>query len=223
MADYFDRPIFVVGLPRSGTSLIAGCFQACGAWTGTTIAGTEANPKGFYEHSRIREGVVKRILLQLQCDPLGVRMLPQKNLNIQIPGLKKIIKQIIEDDGYNHSRPWLYKDAKLTLLWPVFAQHFPDASWVIVRRNEQDIIDSFLRTSFMKQHSQSTEFWKRFAAEYLQRISLLMDSGATCHEIWPDAMLQGDFNRFRELLNAQQLSFNKRALREFISPEYWHA
>ena len=223
MIDYFDRPIFIVGLPRSGTSLIAGCFQICGAWTGTTIPGTEANPKGFYEHSLIREGIVKRILVQLQCDPLGVRKLPHKDLNIQIPGLKKALNQIVEDDGYKRDRPWLYKDAKLTLLWRLFSQNFPDAIWIIVKRNERDIIDSFLRTSFMMQHSKDPEFWQCFVDEYMQRIKMLMNSGATCYEIWPDTIMQGDFSRFRELLETLGLSFDEKALGEFISPKFWHA
>ena len=122
MIDYFDRPIFVVGLPRSGTSLVAGCLQACGAWTGTTVPGTEANPKGFYEHAQIREGVVKRMLVQLQCDPLGVRKLTPVDLKVRVPELKSVIRQIVDADGYHHDRPWLYKGAKLTLLWPIFSR-----------------------------------------------------------------------------------------------------
>lgn len=221
MVNYFDRPIFIVGLPRSGTSTIAGCFQACDVWTGTTIPGSEANPKGFFEHSRIREDIVKRILVHLQCDPLGVRKLPGKDFNFQIPDLRNIIHQIVEEDGYKNDRPWLYKDAKLTLLWPIFAQSFPDANWVIVRRSERDIIDSCLRTSFMKQHSKEPEFWQRFVDEYMQRITMLMNSGAIFHEIWPDTLMQGDFSCFRELLEKLGLSLDEKAMREFISPEFW--
>ena len=36
-----DKPIFVLGLARSGTSLIAGALKTCGAWLGRTVPGTE--------------------------------------------------------------------------------------------------------------------------------------------------------------------------------------
>lgn len=166
---------------------------------------------------------MKRILAHMQCDPLGVRKLPLKDLNIQIPGLREILSQIIEGDGYQFDRPWLYKDAKLTLLWPIFAHNFPDASWIIVRRSEQDIIDSCLRTSFMKQHSKDPKFWQRFVDEYMQRIKLLMTSEATFHELWPDTLLKGDWSVFRDLLEKLELSFDEKALRRFISPKLWHA
>ena len=45
-------PILITGLPRSGTSLTAGCLHACGAWVGDTV-------KGLYENEAVREKVVK--------------------------------------------------------------------------------------------------------------------------------------------------------------------
>ena len=77
MYNYFDSPIFVLGLPRSGTSLITGSLSICGAWIGSTFPGDANNPEGFFEHITIRENVTKNILKQLLgCDPLGVRKLP---------------------------------------------------------------------------------------------------------------------------------------------------
>ncbi len=167
MTDYFNSPIFILGLPRSGTSMIAGALGICGAWTGTTVPGDKAsNPKGFFEHVVIRERVIKSLLSYVGCDPLGVRKLPPVDLPGEVDGLADMIKTILEKDGYKFDRHWLYKDAKLTLLWPVFLKAFPDAKWLIVKRDEESFINSCLRTHFMKQHSVDRAFWKKFAEEY---------------------------------------------------------
>lgn len=121
MQDYFSEPIFILGLPRSGTSMIAGSLGICGVWTGETVpACSVSNPKGFFEHTIIREQVIKKLLIQIGCDPLGVRKLPSVDIQGEIQGLTDIIKGILERGGYKNNQPWLYKDAKLTLLWPYF-------------------------------------------------------------------------------------------------------
>ena len=51
----FSRPIFVVGLPRSGTSLVAGLLEEFGAWTGETVPGTGENPNGFLKMAKFEK------------------------------------------------------------------------------------------------------------------------------------------------------------------------
>jgi hypothetical protein len=223
MQEYFNKPIFVIGLPRSGTSMIAGSLGICGAWTGSTVpgGGTE-NPKGFFEHAAIRELVIKKILKDLGCDPLGVRILPPFDLQIEVIDLADIIKSLVEKDGYKNDRPWLLKDAKLTLLWPIFRKAFPDATWIVVRRDEEGFINSCLRTSFMKQHSQDRAFWKNYAEEYRVRIDALIDSGANVLEISSPEVISGNFDHFREVVSRLGLVFNEDGLKKFISPDFWH-
>jgi hypothetical protein len=223
MQEYFNHPIFVLGLPRSGTSMIAGSLGICGAWTGSTVpgGGTE-NPKGFFEHAAIRELVIKKILKDLGCDPLGVRKLPPIDLQIEIFGLANIIKNIIEKDGYKHDRPWLLKDAKLTFLWPIFKKAFPDATWLVVRRDEEGFINSCMRTSFMRQHSQDRAFWKNYAEEYRVRIDALIDSGADVLEVSAPDVIRGNFDQLGKVVSRLGLEFRGNELKEFISPSYWH-
>ncbi len=71
--------------------------------------------------------------------------------------------------------PWLYKDARLTLIWPLYKKAFPGATWLVVRRDEEGFVNSCLRTDFMKQHSQNRKFWKKFAQEYEIRINALKE------------------------------------------------
>jgi len=223
MQDYFNSPIFVLGLPRSGTSMIAGSLGICGAWTGSTVpGGGPENPKGYFEHTVIREHVTKKILTNLGCDPLGVRNLPPIDLQIEVPRLAQVIQEILERDGYKHDNPWLLKDAKLTLLWPIYKRAFPGATWLVVRRDEEGFINSCLRTYFMKQHSQNRDFWKKFAEEYRLRINALINSGANVLEISSPDVVNGQFENLKEVVSRLGLTYREKELKEFISPAYWH-
>ena len=222
--DYTDKPIFVLGLARSGTSLIAGALERCGAWLGRTVPGTGSeNPKGFFEHIMLREYINKKILLNLRCDELGVQTMPDLGNLPDMPNISKLIKQIIRAEGYKENRRWLFKDAKLILLWPIYKKAFPNAQWIIVRRNEEDIIRSCLRTFFMAQHSKEHAFWKRWADEYLFRLEKLKESGVWWREIWPHDLVRGDLSVLSQIVHDLELQWNEPEVANFISPAHWHA
>jgi len=219
----FNSPIFVLGLPRSGTSLIAGSLKICGAWLGDTVPGGGVeNPRGFFENIFLREQINKKILDALQVDPLGVQSLPDIDKLPPVEGLETMIKQALETNGYDHAQPWLFKDAKLTLLWPAYMNVFPNAHWVIVRRDPEHIISSCLNTSFMKKHSNDPKFWASWIAEYLSRLEDLKIATNKYTEIWTSPIINGDFSDLKKLSNTLQLSWNDAEIANFINPDYWH-
>lgn len=203
--------------------MVAGAFSLCGAWTGKTVpGGGPENPRGFFEHIIIRERVVKQMLMQLGCDPLGVQKLPPIDLKGGVDGLSDLLRRIVESEGYANDRPWLYKDAKLTLVWPYFRHAFPDAKWILVRRDDEGFINSCLKTGFMNQHSDRPGFWKQFAQEYRRRIDALKATGADMLEVFSPDLIKGDYDGLETVLKEVGLEFNRQALDEFISPDYWH-
>ena len=222
MTGSFDSPIFVTGVPRSGTSLVAGALGMGGAWLGRTVPGNQFNPQGFFEHSMIREKVVKPLLQGLQCDPLGVQRLPVLAQLPRVDNLRAICRSLLEAEGYSDGARWLYKDAKLSLLWPLFADAFSGAHWVIVRRKSDDIVRSCIRTDFMAQHSSDENLWIKWVEHYNQRLELLLSSGNDCSEIWPQHLVQGDFSTLEQLMSRLGLDWDEQRIREFILPGAWH-
>ena len=221
--DYFNTPIFVLGLPRSGTSLIAGILEICGTWLGNTVPGGGVeNPKGFFENIYLREQVNKKILSSLGADTLGVKRLPALESLPPVNGLKPVIRSGLEENGYDYSRPWLFKDAKLTLLWPIYHSAFPNAHWIIVRRDTKHIIASCLNTSFMKTHSRDHQFWAQWADEYLARLDALKSSQCTWSEIWTPKIINGEFDELATLVQQLDLQWRTKAVQQFINPHYWH-
>jgi tetratricopeptide (TPR) repeat protein len=218
-----DRPIFILGVPRSGTSMVAGLLNVCGAWAGKTVPGGAVNPRGFFEHIILREKVNKKILSSLNCDPLGVKKLPALDLLPGIPDLSGIVKQVIRSEGCPEDRPWLFKDAKLSLIWPIYKSAFPSARWIIVRRKNEDIVRSCLKTNFMVQHSTDPLFWSRWIDAYLDRLDTLKKTGVWWREIWPHDVVSGNLGVLHQLIDELGLIWEENNIRDFILPGSWHA
>ncbi len=221
--DHWDRPILVTGLPRSGTSLVAGLLAESGAWVGRTVPGGPPNPRGFFEHVALREGVNKGILRALGADPLGVRRLPAPDELLPVDNLRQTVHRILREEGYDGTRPWLFKDAKLTLLWPLWAQAFPQARWVIVERPVDDVIRSCQRTHFMAQHGLDEGQWRAWAEAYQRRLQALRAGVAWWRNLASHPLARGETAPFAALAEALGLRPDPARIRAFILPESWHA
>ena len=222
-SDLMARPVLVTGIPRSGTSLVAGCLHACGAWTGQTQLGNKSNPDGFFENVVIREQILKPLLLQSGADPLGVRKLPSLSELPNQPLLGGQVLQLLFMQGYDGGARWLCKEPKLTLLWPVWRLAFPWARWVIVRRRSDDIVESCLRTDFMRQHSQDPEFWEDWVRAYEQRLDILKVSGVQWREVEAAQLVSEGAASLRSLVDDLGLEWNGAKVSELIKPRHWHA
>ena len=209
---WIDTPVFILGLPRSGTSMVAGLLRLSGLWLGTTVPGGVAeNRMGFFENIVLREQVTKPILARLGCDPLGVRSLPRLDRLPDGAGLRPVVEQAICSEGYRGERPWGYKDAKTTLLWPLWRQAFPGAVFLIVKRDPEEVIQSCMRTGFMQQHSRDPQFWRRFVAEYESRLTQLHNSGARVLPVNSGEVVRGDLSNLCLVIEQLELKCDVEA------------
>jgi hypothetical protein len=215
-------PILVTGCARSGTSMVAGCLRACGAWTGDTIGPAPENLKGFVEHLTLRETVLKPTLRALRADTRGVKPLPSA-ASVKRAATKEAaakfradVQAVIQANGY-HGGPWLYKDAKLSYLWPLVNRAFPKAFWIIVHRDSSDVVDSCLRTNFMRHHSLEPEFWLDWYAKTWER---LVDLGATVGSrgaiVGSASLVKGERVLLAEICDKTGLEYNQDAVDEWI-------
>ncbi len=230
--DTFDQPIFITGLPRSGTSMVAGLLAQAGIWVGSTIEGGPSNPKGFFEHEQIREVVIKGILRSLGCDPLGVGKLPPPDLVDEVNfnagsgspiSLRNFIHQTLLKDGYPEGQRWAYKEPKLSLLWRFFHASFPKATWLIVERQTESVIRSCLNTHFMRQHSPDEAFWRELTDAYALRLQQLKE--ATSTRVWTlssDRLMTGDTSELKNFFDFADLEFRPELVDGFIDRDHWH-
>lgn len=215
-----QRPILITGCARSGTSMVAGVVNICGAFGGRTGPGNRYNAKGLFENQRIR-AIDKQYLTSIGMDPKGQKPLPN-TLQLPIPGdWRRRIENAIIEDGYKDG-PWFYKGARNCLTWPVWHSAFPTAKWVIVRRRSADIADSCLKTSFMNAYN-TYEGWIQWINHHERCFVEMIHAGLQVKEVWPERMVKGDYGQMRELIEWLGLTWNDKAVKDFIEPKLWKA
>lgn len=158
-------PILIVSAPRSGSSLLSYILSCEGVQCGITKEGDEYNPNGYFENLQIRELVIRH-LHKNDVDKLGKRYQPI-NLDFSQEEAELFRNNVIasmKSQGVDISKPWLFKDPKIALVWKLFAQAFPNAKWVLLHRRVDDILNSFRRAKFMDAYKDTTEW-----LEYLDR------------------------------------------------------
>ena len=232
MDNRMPAPILITGCARSGTSLIAGSINICGAFGGLMSGPNKSNPKGMFENHRIREQVTKPYLRGLGVDPLGQWPLPDLDKLVIPTDWRRQVEQVFLEEGYL-SGPWMYKGAKMVLFWPIWHYAFPNARWVIVRRHKQDIVESCIKTGFMRAFGNSQirnsvgviderDGWTWWVEQHLARFREMQDAGLNIKVVWTERMIQGDYQGLYETIEWLGLEWNSKVL-EFIDPKLWKA
>jgi len=218
-----EAPILITGAARSGTSMTAGIIHQCGAFGGTMSGPTPSNRRGMFENAVIRNGIVKPYLANvLNVDPMGQYPLPDISRLVRMPGLRKSIENIMWKQGYTGG-PWFYKGAKMCLFWPVWHEAFPNAKWIIIRREDADVVNSCMRTGFMRRH-RDPESWQGWLDEHKIRFGEMIAAGLQVREVWPSRFISGDFRSIKDTVeNYCGLKWNAGAVSRFVEPALWRA
>lgn len=225
---YYETPILICGAARSGTSMVAGLFQRQGAWIGETVKGAPENPKGFFENKRIRDGVVKTMMATMGYDVHGRNPIPREALEtaMTVEQFRYLVGKSLEYDGYLNNIPWLYKECKLALMWPIWKTSYPNARWVLVKRNRKDNIESLMRTRFMHHNSKPGErdeaFWDNWIDRYYQGMEEIKESGVEYYEVDTDKIISGDFDGIKQVCEVSDLSFSEEQCKQFVDERYWN-
>lgn len=233
-------PILITGCARSGTSLTAGIIHLCGAFGGITSPGTRNNAKGMFENNRIRENVVKPFLRTYGVDPMGQYPLPSAGTFSYDPQFwqgigpvwRQRIKSVLVKEGYNGKQKVFYKGAKACLMWRVWDCAFPDAKWVITQRPIGDIVDSCMRTNFMRAFrnpqtqrlvgaKNEQEGWTWWVREHEDKFKQMAVEGLNIHFAYPDEIINGDFERIEKTINWLGLEWDKEKVLSFVKPSLW--
>jgi len=224
------EPILITGAARSGTSLVAGAINICGAFGGDMSGPNKNNRKGMFENAKVRNTIVKPYLRDLGVDPLGQFPLPNVSALLIPSDWRNRIEQVIIQEGYNGG-PWFYKGAKMCLMWPVWNYAFPNAKWIIVRRRTGDIVNSCLKTGFMRAFKNRNfqkmvnakderEGWIWWIRQHEKRFVEMIEAGLNCKIVWPERMVSGDYSQMMEVLDWLRIPWNSEVM-SFVEPKLW--
>lgn len=216
---FLDTPILVVGAPRSGTSLLTGILEQCGAWLGTTVPGNEPNPNGYFENELLRD-LNKQVLADLGWDPLGVDPLPQSNPP-EFSTFRDAVVHRLRLQGYTGQAPWAFKCVKTPLMWRLWHNAFPQAQWIVVRRDPKEVVQSMLRSSFFQSRGHDQAWWEQWLLRFNEYFSDLTSIVSSFREISMASCIHGDVTKLQTLITDLGLTWNEVNARTFIDPTLW--
>jgi hypothetical protein len=146
------RGIIVLGMHRSGTSLVANLLHSWGAYGGDKdilAQADESNQQGYWEHSPLVEfnqELLKSISADWFIPPDGTS---QKVLETRhsVPAYRCKAQQLI-DAMQERNIHWMWKDPRLALLLPFWKQIWGDVLYVIVIRHPFETAISLKKRNF---------------------------------------------------------------------------
>jgi len=135
-----NKVLVILGMHRSGTSLITQWLQACGLPIGDTLLGPETgNDEGHFED-------VDFVNLHRQL--LVNRQLPDTGLcNNEVSALteteEQTVQAIIDEKNSKHEQ-WAWKDPRTCLFLDAYRKLVPGARYVIILRDYRAVVSSLL-------------------------------------------------------------------------------
>lgn len=139
----FERqPLIILGMHRSGTSLLASWLRCCGLFIGQQLmpAGV-GNKKGHFEDEQFVK--LHRLLLRENTYPWQRWS--------RLPEFKQATTVLLSTVLTRHQQPWGWKDPRTCLFIDKWHQVFPDARAVVIFRKPEDVVDSLIRREFAAQ------------------------------------------------------------------------
>lgn len=216
-----NAPIIITEIPRSGADMVATALSACGVWIGDGVE--RDGDRSRFWNKEIQTQLVRPMLRGMNADVVGIQRFPDlKQCQDVAPFAsatwRKRIEEIIRSQGYSDG-PWAYMASDAAMLWPVWVKAFPDAQWVIVRRNTEKIIASCLKDAFHgTPHDQTTlEAWIR---RFEGRFSKIREQEKV-REIWPADFIHGLFSSLKALVTGLGLEWNESDVQSALTPVLW--
>jgi hypothetical protein len=198
--DRLNTPVFVTGIERSGSSIIAKIISLCGAFTGEV---------SHMQENLLIKQLVTNYYKSVHSDSKGQFPLPDTN-ELLIPSDWKIkVLDILKAEQYRLSELWMYKESRICQIWPIWNYAFPDAKWIIVRRRTGDIIESCLKTGYMTAYNDK-EGWLTWVHQHEKLFVEMIEIGLNCKVVWPERMVSGDYKQMYEMIDWLGLDWNDK-------------
>ena len=170
-----QRPVVVVGMHRSGTSLTAAILVSAGLHLGEKLTpASHANAEDYFEDLEF-VSLHRAALEALGHDPDGYAEVVLG----EMPGsLEARAQALVDARAFRH--PWGWKDPRTTLFLPFWERLLPQASFVFVYRSPWEVIDSLYRRGDLQVRQEpaaSARLWSHYNSVILGALSRMGDRG----------------------------------------------
>jgi len=181
-------PIFVTGCRRSGLSMTSAILYLHGVWTGENKA-QKINKMSFKNKRLWDEG----FLIFLTSS--------KKSLNFE-KGFDELrirshIESLLIHQGFRGGY-WLLKNHALIEYQDIISAIFPNAIWIHVRRNADEILKSCLKT-FPLGLRKTEEEWRHVISEAMKKMDDF-SSRKSVYTVYPEKFFNNDFSEIENVI-----------------------
>lgn len=156
------KQYIVLGMHRSGTSLVAHLLKEMGVFMGDEfLEPDESNLLGYWEDVDFL-ALNKQILASL--DGNWQTPFSRKEILVAQLDFEERIQAMIGIRNHKHL-VWGWKDPRTTMLVWLYHEYLSDPHYIIVRREPTEIIDSLIRV-----HGGDVEYWDMLQTNYWQHV-----------------------------------------------------
>lgn len=140
------RAICIVGMHRSGTSMIAGLLRQAGLYLGAEdqlLGANSGNQDGHYEHMgffTINEALLRHFGGSWEFPP---DLKPVWELDPALEGLRSKARSLLET--FSGRSPWGWKEPRTTILLPFWKSLIPNLRFVICVRSPLEVAKSLAK------------------------------------------------------------------------------
>lgn len=200
ITDYVDikmknKLVLVLGIGRSGTSLVSGVLHSNGIWANSTVTKRHGNIKGDYVNKDINAVLQNK------------------------PDFNKVA-HVVNNQGYKKG-PWLIKQG-INIKWVRFWLKHYHPIVVLVRRDAESILKSKHKMAIYKGKTPVPE--KTFFDSYAKNNNYMdfLKRKYNGIDVWSPKIIGGDYSEIKQVLRKVDIPFNLEKTLDFIEPDVWH-
>jgi len=174
--------------------MVGGVLHLCGAFGGEMIPPDDIHPKGYFENKELYFYILEKLS----------SVFPQS-----------LVQSFLRCCGYEGG-PWFLKVPDVLFHWKEFYKIFPEAQWVIVKRDEDDVRQSWRRFVEKSPFNLEVGFIERFFPLMAE-----VEAGvAHSHVISSvEAVQDPSLVPFKGLVSWLGLEWNEGAVRAFLDKD----
>jgi hypothetical protein len=187
--------ICIIGMHRSGTSMIARLLQQCGLYLGPAdrlLGSSGGNPLGHFEHTGFLQ-INEELLAHLKGSAFDPpRFAADWERDMSLAPFFARAKELV--DGFRSHSLWGWKEPRTTLLLPFWRRLIPNLRFVVCVRNPMEVGESVMRRgigSFQK----GVWLWNEYT-----RSALRETRGYPRRIVFYEDFLAGDKRQIRNLV-----------------------
>lgn len=219
-------PIFVTGIQRSGSTMIAKILEQSGVFCGR-VNSTMVHLKSSF--------LLNTLFCKNNWDKKGQYPLPNKeDFPVMQHRFFERLENMIGYEGYKSDQAWMLKGHRLMQTWKIWLNKYPDAKWIIVRRRSGDVVNSCMKTAYMNRFEDPTilrnigketapDGWLWWIHKNEEFLNELIRNKVNYMVVWPERMAQGDYQQIQELHNWLGLPFKEQNIKDLIQPMMEHS